>query len=102
MDDRLGRFDDSRFILLLRRVDSELATLVVRQIITKLTTICGDAARWRTAIHVRCGLAGSGAAQPDPRVLISEALTEAQRARTEGLTIASDLRTIDAASEVSV
>jgi diguanylate cyclase (GGDEF)-like protein len=102
MDDRLGRFDGSRFILLLRRVDSELATLIVRQIITRLTTLCGDSARWRAAIHVRCGLAGSGTEQPDPRTLISEALTELQRARSEGLTIARDLRTIDAAPEVSV
>jgi diguanylate cyclase (GGDEF)-like protein len=102
MDDRLGRFDGSRFILLLRRVDSELATLIVRQIIARLTTLCGDAARWRTAIHVRCGLAGSGTEQPDPRTLIARALTETQRARTEGLIIASDLPTIHAAPEVSV
>ena len=102
MDDRLGRFDGSRFILLLRRVDSELATLIVRQIITRLTTLCGDSARWRTAVHVRCGLAGSGTEQPDPRTLISRALTESQRARTEGLTIASDLRTVDPVLEVSL
>lgn len=102
MDDRLGRFDGSRFILLLRRVDSELATLIVRQIITRLTTLCGDSARWRTAIHVRCGLAGSGTEQPDPRTLIARALTESQRARTEGLTIAGDLRTVDPVLEVSL
>lgn len=100
-DDRIGRFDGSRFVLLLRRVDSELATLIVRQIIAKLTTICGDLARWRTAIHVRCGLAGSGTEQPDTRTLISRAMTEAQRARTEGLIIASDLPTLACAAETA-
>ncbi len=45
-EDRLGRFDGSRFAILLRCVDSELASLIVRQLIAQLTTICGDAGRW--------------------------------------------------------
>ncbi len=99
-DDRLGRFDGSRFILLLRRVDSELATLIVRQIFGKLTLVCGDADRWRETIKIRCGLAGSGNEKPDSRTLISRALTESQRARREGVAIGSDLSVIESAMEI--
>ena len=101
-DDRLGRFDGSRFILLLRRVDSELATLIVRQIFGKLSLVCGDVDRWRETIKIRCGLAGSGNEKPDSRTLISRALTESQRARREGLAIGSDLPVIESATEVGL
>ncbi len=90
-DDRLGRFDGSRFVVLLRRVDSELAALIIAQIMTRMTALCGDTARWRAAIGVRCGVVGSGTESPELRALLSGALTQCRRARTEGLAIATDL-----------
>lgn len=90
-EDRLGRFDGSRFVILLRCVDSELATLIVRQVIAQLSTVCGDFGRWGATIKVRCGLAGSGTGQPTLRDLVSQALSEAQRARTQNRLISSDL-----------
>jgi diguanylate cyclase (GGDEF)-like protein len=91
MDDRLGRFDGSRLLLLLRRVDSELAILIVAQVMSRLTALCTDLERWKASVGVRCGVVGTGTEQPDLRSLISRALAEARRARVEGIPIASDL-----------
>lgn len=90
-EDRLGRFDGSRFAILLRRVDSELAALIVRQLMAQLTTVCGDAGRWGASIRVRCGLAGSGTGRPTLRDLVSRALSEAQRARNQNRLISTDV-----------
>lgn len=81
-DDRLGRFDGSRFVILMRRVDHELSARIVRQILTKLTLLCGDGARWRKAIQVRAGIAGAGD-DVDLRALVSRSLTLCQQARIE-------------------
>ncbi len=93
MDDRLGRFDGSRFVWLLRRVDAELASLIVKQVISRLTALCGDRSRWRSAITVRCGVVGSGTGSknPDLRTLVSHALVQSRRARLEQVTIAGEL-----------
>lgn len=90
-EDRLGRFDGSRFAILLRRVDSELAALIVRQLMAQLTTVCGDSGRWGATIRVRCGLAGSGTSQPTLRDLVSRAISEAQRARSQNRQISTDV-----------
>ena len=90
-DDGLGRFDGSRFVLLLRRVDSELASLIMDQLTSRLAELCEERERWRTQVSVRCGLAGSGTGQPDLRTLVSEALTQCTRARREQTRIASDM-----------
>lgn len=90
-EDQLGRFDGSRFVVLLRRVDNELATLIVRQLIAQATTLCADSARWGASVQLRCGLAGSGPAQPTLRSLISQALGHAQRAREQSRQIGSDV-----------
>ena len=92
LDDRLGRFDGSRFILLLRRVDSELASLIVAQMMSRLTATCGDQSRWAASIDVRCGVVGSGTETPDIRTLVSRALAACHRAREEDTCIASDLK----------
>ncbi|MGB2987440.1 MAG: GGDEF domain-containing protein [Phycisphaerae bacterium] len=97
MDDCLGRFDGSRFILLLRRVDSELASLIVTQIMSRAAAVCGDEARWRTTLAVRCGVVGSGTEQPDLRTLLSRALVQVRRARLEDTAIASDLGSVSTA-----
>lgn len=98
MDDRLGRFDGSRFILLLRRVDTELASLIVEQLLARVTAICSDETRWRVTVEARCGLAGSGTLQPDLRTLVSRALAQSRRARLEGIRFASDTGNVAAAA----
>jgi len=98
LDDRLGRFDGSRFIVLLRRVDSELASLIVAQLMARLETICGDRARWRSAVTVRCGIVGSGMEQPPLRALVAHALSECRRARMEHTAIACDLGPVEEGS----
>ena len=94
-DDCLGRFDGSRLILLLRRVDSELASLIVSQIMSRLTTMCADESRCGATVTVRCGVAGSGTEEVGLRVLISRALAQNRRARLENSSIASDLNQHD-------
>lgn len=89
-DDVLGRFDGSRFIWLLRRVDSDLAELIVRQMMTRLQDICEDEKRWHARIHVRCGVVGSGLGQPAVHDLIERALTQSKRARQEKTTVACE------------
>lgn len=90
-DDRVGRFDGSRFLLLLRRVDSELASMITSQIMAKLSELCGDSARWGISIAVRCGVAGSGTDNVELRDLVTKALMESRRARLEARSIASDI-----------
>jgi len=91
LDDCLGRFDGSRFVVLLRRVDSELASLIIGQIMSRLSAVCDDRARWRAAVRVRCGVVGSGTDQPELRALVARALAECRRAREEGTVVACDL-----------
>lgn len=91
VDDRVGRFDGSRFVLLLRRVDSELASLIVSQLVTRLSKACGDTRRWRAPLDVRCGVVGSGVERPDLRTMISRAVAQCRRARIENTQVASDL-----------
>jgi len=99
LDDRLGRFDGSRFIWLLRRVDAELASLIVKQVMARLKTLCGDQNRWRASITVRCGVVGSGTENPDLRTLVSHALLQSRRARLEHVTIAGELDVQPAATD---
>ncbi|MGD2111613.1 MAG: diguanylate cyclase [Phycisphaerae bacterium] len=91
MDDRLGRFDESRLVVLLRRVDSELASLIVNQIMTRVIAVCRDPDRWGMEIDVHCGVVGSGIEQPPLPELLRAALQQCGRARKEGLLVASDV-----------
>ena len=90
-DDEIGVFDGSRFLLLLRRVDSELAMLIVRQLMDKLTDLCGNQAHMGKVFSVRCGVAGSGLHQPTLRTLISRATANCQEACRQNELIVSDL-----------
>ncbi len=90
-DDRIGRFDGSRIVLLLRRVDSELASLIVSQIMARLSVLWADESREGVHVTIRCGVAGSGTDQVELRALISRALAQCRRARIENTSIASDL-----------
>jgi len=91
VDDRVGRFDESRLVVLLRRVDSELASLIVNQMMARITALCGDPERWRADIKARCGVAGTGTEQPDLCTLLTQALEHCHRARTAGKQVATDL-----------
>lgn len=91
MDDCVGRFDDSRFIVLLRRVDSQLALLIAAQLMSRLEGICSNEARWKGSLRVRCGVVGSGTSQPELRTLVAGALSQAARARSLDVPIADDL-----------
>ncbi len=91
-DDRLGRFDGSRLIVLLRRVDSELASLIVAQMAARLEVLCGDQERWGAAVTVRCGLVGTGTSQPTLRDLMTGAVTQCHRARKDNVVLAHDMQ----------
>jgi diguanylate cyclase (GGDEF)-like protein len=91
-DDRVGRFDGTRLVMLLRRVDSELASLIVGQLMSRLNAIKSDTARWGTAIHLRCGVVGSGTETPELRTLVARALAQVRRARETNQPIATDLQ----------
>ncbi len=90
-DDRVGRFDSSRFIVLLRRVDSALGSLIVRQLLERLQAVCGDASRWGQAVQVRCGMAGSGAEPAELEPLVTQALSRCSEARAEDRVLVSDV-----------
>lgn len=102
VDDCLGRFDESRVILLLRRVDSELASMIMNQLVTKLRTICREDKGSGGSTVVRCGLTGSGTGRPDLRTLMSSALRQYRHARVEESVIANDLETTNADSRETV
>ncbi len=100
-DDRVGRFDGSRFAVLFRRVDTELAALIVNQLMSRLETVCGDESRWGMTLKVRCALVGSGTEQPDLETLVTRTLEQERRARTENMRTATDIHASTAAAPVS-
>ncbi len=92
-DDQIGVFDGSSFLVLFRRVDSQLAALIIRQLIAHLDEICADVDRWGARLAIRCGVAGSGTAQPTLRSLIGRATANSREARRHGVPVASDIET---------
>lgn len=94
-EDCIGRFDGSRFILLLRRVDSALASLIVSQLMSRGTALCGDQERWGTRVVFRGGVSGSGTDQPDLDTLIRRALIQCQAARDSDLAMTNDIGTVE-------
>lgn len=98
LDDRLGRFDGSRFIVLFRRVDADLAGLIIAQMISRLTSLCGDRNKWQCSITVRAGVMCSRDAQPDLKKLVTGALELTHVARKQKLTVATDASTPELAT----
>lgn len=90
-DDLLGRFDDSRFLLLLRRVDSALASLIANQLTQRLAQLSVLQALPGGRVGVRCGVAGSGTAAPAVEDLVARAVRLCHEARLREITIASDV-----------
>lgn len=96
-DDCLGRFDGSRFVVLLRRVDAELASLIVGQLLTRLRTLCTNEDRWGAGVCIRCGITGSGGRPVELGVLLKRALANCLIARRERIDSVSDLSPVPAA-----
>ncbi|MFQ5489719.1 MAG: GGDEF domain-containing protein [Phycisphaerae bacterium] len=90
-DDLIGRLDDSRFVLLLRRVNSALGELIVGQLRGKVKTLCDDATRWKGPIAVRCGLSTCRAESPPLTELVRVAVEQCHRARETHSAMCSDL-----------
>lgn len=97
-DDRLGRFDDSRFMFLLRRVDSPLASLIVEQLVARLLESAGDRNRWPVTPQLRCGLAGTGTGRPQFSALLGRSLELCREARESDTSLVSDLRALEPAA----
>ncbi|MFQ5413960.1 MAG: diguanylate cyclase domain-containing protein [Phycisphaerae bacterium] len=93
-DDCFGRFDGSRVMLLLRRVDSGLASLIVGQLMCRVQKLCADEDRWGVSVTARCGVVGSGVETPPLEAMIFDAVALCHRARRDGVLIASDLRPV--------
>ncbi len=90
-DDLLGHFDDSRLLLLLRRVDSELATLIANQVVDRLTRTAAVSNVCDNLVSVRCGVAGSGTGTPTVRSITAAAVRLCQQARKNKQRVASDV-----------
>ncbi len=90
-DDKIGRFDGTRFLLLLRRVDSHLATLILDQLMLRMASLCADPSRWGVSVQARCGVSGSGMEEPPLTSMVTQALRLCHEARINEVNIASDL-----------
>lgn len=90
-DDLLGRFDDARFLLMLRRVDSELASLIAAQLTERLARLPTVEAVGGGDVGIRCGVSGSGTGSPPVTELVADAVRLCHRARESEVPVASDL-----------
>ncbi len=99
-DDCIGRFDDSRFVVLLRRVDSALGALIIEQLHKSFSDLCSDGDRWRVPLVVRCGVSGSGTEQPPLRELISRAINRCHEARARNVALLSDVASPETSASV--
>jgi GGDEF domain-containing protein len=86
-DDRAGFFDGSQFIVMLVRVEPELAGLIVRKIQSHIATMIKSLGNPGDQLNVRCGLAGSGTGQPTLGALVSRASSIASEARSLGVNL---------------
>ncbi len=83
-DDLAGFFDGSRFVVMLARVDAELASLIVKKIqgyINEMLVALGEPAN---VLFVRCGLIGSSECQPAVHEFVSAAIMATNEARKQG------------------
>ncbi len=94
-DDLLGRFDEGRFLMLLRRVDSELASLIAGQLMDRLAALPALEATSGRGIRFRCGVAGSGTESVSVRDLLASALELCQAARRDSVELKSDVSGVE-------
>ncbi|GJM24945.1 MAG: hypothetical protein DHS20C16_13600 [Phycisphaerae bacterium] len=97
-NDCAGFFDGSRFIVMLVRVEPELASLIVKEIQGHIATMIKSLGDPGDQLNVRCGLAGSGTRQPPLGTLISRASLIVSEARKQGVGL---LACADEVSEVN-
>lgn len=90
-DDLLGRFDDARFLVLLRRVDSELAVLIAGQLRERLGQLPVLTQDSPAEVAIRAGVAGSGIGSVPVDQLVFHAVRLCHQARLEQTPILSDL-----------
>lgn len=90
-DDLIGRFDDARVVLLLRRVDSELASLIADQFVERLTGLHVLRRVMKGDMELRCGVSGSGALRVPIERLTSEALRLCRLARERRVRTVTDV-----------
>ena len=92
-EDCLGRFDESQFVLLVRRVDSALAKLIVNQLLDALAPIAQTASARAASLAFRCGVSGSGTGRPELATLIGRSSERCRQARAEGVRVCTDVET---------
>lgn len=90
-DDMVGRFSDSQFVALLRRLDAPLAELICRKLLGSIAKVISDF-ELDTWITPRAGLTGSGFARPEAESLLRHAISALQKARTQDLLLISELQ----------
>jgi diguanylate cyclase (GGDEF)-like protein len=90
-EDELGVFDGSRFLVLLRRVDSDLATLIARQLLERISPVMVQRSRGGIPLTLRCGVAGSGGGRPSLRDMIVHANASCREARRAGVALMTSL-----------
>ncbi len=95
--DLLARFDESRFLMLLRRVDRDLAVLIAKELLQKLAATTADVPNSRS-VRFRGGIATGAGAGPDLDGLITQAVEQCHQARRQGVLLLAT----DASSEVAV
>lgn len=90
-DDLVGRFSDDRFVILLRRLDSQLAELIIATLLLAAEELLAELQIESRAVVVRGGLAGSGLVHKPLDELLTRAFESLDRARRAGRTLMTDL-----------
>ncbi len=89
-NDLIGRFDDARFMLLLRCVDSELASMIAYQISEQFSELTFEVST-SDKVHLRCGVSGSGVSRRTIAEMLSCAVHLCHQAREESVHLVSDV-----------
>ena len=99
-DDIVGRFSDSQFVALLRRLDTPLAELICHKLMSSIAKVISDfeLATWVTP---RAGLSGTGFAQVATEDLLRHAINALAKARTQDVLIVSEAATVAQPAEVA-
>lgn len=99
-DDVVGRFSDDRFAIVLRRLDSALATMIAEKLHDAVAAECATIESG-SAVKPRFGLAGSGLTPRTLDELLVAAFEASERARTGDARIETDVRPQSLAGAVS-
>lgn len=90
-DDLIGRFADDRFVILLRRMDSGLARLIVKKLLAGVEGQLDASAGENRRVTVRAGLVGTGLRTCTVAELLAGAMDAVRSARQRGVMLASDV-----------